>query len=73
MIRTLEKIPPWVKVLDHKVQSATRLALRECFEGSINSNMNSALGQRCKDDTCDAMKYDTTRLLPCEILQAWRR
>jgi hypothetical protein len=46
------------------------LHLRNAFEGSINSNMKLALGQRCKDETCDAIKYDTTGLLPCEVLQA---
>jgi hypothetical protein len=54
-------------------KSATRITFKECFEGSVNRNMNPALGQRRKDETCDAIKDDTTRLLPCEVLQAQRR
>jgi hypothetical protein len=72
-IRTLGKIPPWVKVSDRKGKSVARLAFKECFEGSVDSNMEPTLGQRRKDETCDAIKYDTTRLLPCEVLRAQRR
>jgi hypothetical protein len=46
-------------VLDRKGKGVARLAFKECFEGSIDSNMELALGQRCKDETCDAIKYDT--------------
>jgi hypothetical protein len=73
MIRTLGKITPWVKVSDHEGKSATRLAFKELFEGSVNINMKPTLGQICKDDTCDVIKYDTTKILPCEVLQAHRR
>jgi hypothetical protein len=59
-IRTLRKIPPWAKVSDRKGKSVARLAFKECFEGSINKKMKLTLGQRCKDDTCDTMRYDTT-------------
>jgi hypothetical protein len=34
-IRTLGKIPPWVKVSDHKGKSVVRIAFKELFEGSI--------------------------------------
>jgi hypothetical protein len=30
-------------------QSATRLAYKACFKGSIESNMEPTLGQRCRD------------------------
>ena len=29
-------------------QSATRIAYKACFKGSVESNMEPALGQRCK-------------------------
>jgi hypothetical protein len=32
-------------------RSATRLAYKECFKGSVESNMELTLGQRCKDET----------------------
>jgi hypothetical protein len=57
-IRTLRKIPPWVKVSYHEGKSATRLGFKECFEGSVNRNMKLELGQRCKDETCDVIKYE---------------
>jgi hypothetical protein len=44
------------------------LHLRSDFDSLVNSDMKSALGQRCKDETCDVIKYDTKGLLPCEIL-----
>jgi hypothetical protein len=69
-IRTLGKIPPWVKVSDREGKSATRLSFKEFIEGSVNRNMNPTLCQRRKDETCDVIKYDTTRLLPCEFLLA---
>jgi hypothetical protein len=34
-IRKLKKIPPWVKVLGQKEKSATRIASKEFFKGSI--------------------------------------
>jgi hypothetical protein len=58
-IRTLDKIPPWVKVLDHKGKIVARIAFKECFEGLVNSNMKPTLGQICKDETCNVTKYDT--------------
>jgi hypothetical protein len=69
----LGKIPSWVKVSNHKEKSAARISFKEFFEGSVESNMEPTLGQRCKDETCDVIKNDATRLLPCEILQAQRR
>jgi hypothetical protein len=57
-------------VLDCEGKSATRLSFKELFEGSFNSNMKRTLGQRHNDETCDAIKYATTRLLPCEVLRA---
>jgi hypothetical protein len=72
-MRTLEKIPPWVKVSDRKGKSVAKLVFKECFEGSIYRNMELALGQRRKDDTCDVIKSDKIRLLPCEFLRAQRR
>jgi hypothetical protein len=57
-------------VSDREGNNDTRIAFKECFESSVNSNMKPALGQINKDDTCDAIKYDTTRLLPCEVLRA---
>jgi hypothetical protein len=30
--------------------SATRLAYKACFNGSVESNMESALGQKCRDE-----------------------
>jgi hypothetical protein len=56
-----------------KVKSAPRLAFKECFKCSVESNMELTLGQRRNDEACDAIKHDTTRLLPCKILQAQRR
>jgi hypothetical protein len=72
-IKTLVKIPPWVKVSDREGKSATRIAFKECFDGSVNRNMKSTLGKRHKDETCIAIKYNTTRLLLCEVLQSQRR
>jgi hypothetical protein len=44
------------------------LRIRNAFEGLVERNMEPALAQRHKDATCDAMKRDTIRILPCEFL-----
>jgi hypothetical protein len=31
-------------------QSATRLACKACFKGSVESNMEPTLGQRCRNE-----------------------
>jgi hypothetical protein len=49
------------------------LHLRNALKVQLNSNMKPTSGQRHKDETCDAIKYETTRLLPCGFLQAQRR
>jgi hypothetical protein len=46
-----------------KASSDARLAYKECLKGSVESNMEPTLGQRCKDDTHNAIKHDTVRLL----------
>jgi hypothetical protein len=33
-------------------RSATRLAYKECFKGSVERNREPTLGQICKDETC---------------------
>jgi hypothetical protein len=43
--RTLGKIPPWVKVSRCRGKSATRLAYKACFKGSVERNMEPTLGQ----------------------------
>jgi hypothetical protein len=50
-------------VLDLKGKSVAKLAFKEFFEGLVNSNMKPTLVQICKDETYDAMKYDTRRVL----------
>jgi hypothetical protein len=72
-IRTLRKIPPRVKMSDCKGKSVAKFTFKECFEGSVNGIMKLTLGQRRKDETCDVNKYDTIRILPCEVLRAQRR
>jgi hypothetical protein len=54
-------------------KSVARLAYKECFKGSVESNMEPTLGQRCKDETRNAIKHDTTRPLLCKFLRAQRR
>jgi hypothetical protein len=56
-----------------KEKSVARLAYKECFKGSVERNMEPTLGQRCKDETRNVIKHDTTRLLPCKFLRAQRR
>jgi hypothetical protein len=55
-------------VRSQREKSVARIAFKECFEGSVESNMEPTLGQRHKDETCNAIKHDTTRLLPCKFL-----
>jgi hypothetical protein len=66
----LGKIPPWVKVSDCKGKSVSRLAFKEFFKGSFDRKIEPTLGQRHKYETCDVIKNDITRLLPCEVLQS---
>jgi hypothetical protein len=59
------KIPPWVKVSGRRGKSATRLAYKACFKGSVESNMEPTLGQRCRD--ANVIKQDTMRPLQCNF------
>jgi hypothetical protein len=45
--------------------SATRLAYRACFKVSVERNMETSLGQRCK--YANELKKDTMRPLPCNF------
>ena len=51
-----------------KEKGAARLAYKECFKGSVESNMDLTLGQRCKYETHNAINHDRTRLLPRKFL-----
>jgi hypothetical protein len=51
-------------------KSVARIVCKECFKGLVESNMEPALGQRCKDETCNVMKHDMTRPLLCKCLRA---
>jgi hypothetical protein len=48
-----------------KARSVVRLAYKECFKGSVERNMESALGQRHKMRLANAIKQDTMRPLLC--------
>jgi hypothetical protein len=52
---TREKFLHGLRCQVAKERSATRLAYKSCFKGSVERNMESALGQRRRDEThkCD--------------------
>jgi hypothetical protein len=52
-------------------RSATRLAYKACFKGSVESNMEPALVQRCRD--ANAIKKDTMKPPSMQFLRAQRR
>jgi hypothetical protein len=51
-----------------KEKSVARFAFKEFFEGSVGSSTDPEFFQRRKDETHNAIKRDTTRLLACEFL-----
>jgi hypothetical protein len=59
------KIPPWVKVSSRRGKSATRVAYKACFKGSVESNMELALGQRRKYE--NLINKDTMRPIQCNF------
>jgi hypothetical protein len=46
--RTLGKNPPWAKVSRHRGKVLQGLHIRHASDGSVESNMELALGQRCR-------------------------
>ena len=56
-----------------EARSVARLAYKECFKGSVESNMEPTLGQRRKDESRNAIRHDTMRPILCKFLRAQRR
>jgi hypothetical protein len=50
-----------------EARSATRLAYKACFKGSVERNMEPTLGQRHRD--ANVIKQDTMRPLPCNFYE----
>jgi hypothetical protein len=52
-------------------QSATRLAYKACFKGSVESNMEPTLGQRRRN--ANAINRHNDNILQCNFKRAQRR
>jgi hypothetical protein len=54
-------------VRSQRQKSVARLAYKEFFKGSVERNMDHALGQRRKEETLNVINHDTTRNLLCKF------